>query len=212
MSHQQPIAIENADSCPSFVLSDMWNLRCLLIRRLSEHTQPQNLEMRSVDWPDRHRQFPFTACTFLLLCRPFLVISDSVLYLIFNILMINERRRSREIASVLNIIRSSTSLWVGVVASGCVNWSPQTVLEDGVEDDGDDEQKDGDVELDGDTDESSAEEERQCGASSLQCPTALERHVVLARWTARTDEDYRHHHRWSNKCYTMIGAKSSLSS
>jgi len=105
--------------------------------------------------------------------------------------MFSEGRASREITPVLHISRPSTSPLVWVVGPGCGSWSSESVLEDGVEDDGDDEHDDDDVEFDGDADQSRAEGERQCGAGALECSTALECDVMFARWTASTDQDYR---------------------
>jgi len=68
--------------------------------------------------------------------------------------MFSEGRASREITPVLHISRPSTSPLVWVVGPGCGSWSSESVLEDGVEDDGDDEHDDDDVEFDGDADQS----------------------------------------------------------
>lgn len=80
----------------------------------------------------------------------------------------------------------STSLLSAWIFAGVFgrSRSPQAVLEYGVENDGDGEHADDDVQLGGDADRTGAERERQRRAGALQGPTALERHVVVARRTA----------------------------
>ena len=118
-------------------------------------------------------------------------------------------RGSREIAAVLDVVgrRSPPPCRVVIVVFSpgrCGSGRPpQSVLEDCVEDDGEDEQDDGDVELGGDAHHPGTERERQSDSGALQRATTLERYVVVYWRTAGTDQDYTRQPTHTPRWYTV---------